>query len=312
MRRPRSELQRQDVYGPYSWKGQTLCCSWELGPRLHPASPQQRQPSKKVARWAWCKEHGRHPDDLAIRKSDYWPWLTSQPWYRDDVQLAELYPDAIANLLAVKSDRRHFFEKLINPGIPPSKGYAALTHILHQGWISTVLTTNFDRCLDHAAILNNKPHRLVSINTPDDYVMFSSVPHDPQIVFLHGSVKHYADKNLTAEVQTLDPALVSRLAPLLRDHPTIVVGYRGAEASVMNDLFMAQATSGGFLHGIYWCILDTEDDGALSPLVSELAEAIGSNFQLVPTAGFDALFESDLLVVCPRKNFTLAARGRRL
>ena len=143
---------------------------------------------EKAARWAWCKEHGRHPDDLAIRRSDYWPWLTAQAWYRPDVHIAELYPDAIDNLLAVKSDRRQFFEELINPGVRPSKGYEALTHILHQGWISTVLTTNFDQCLERSAILNNRPHRLVSINTPDDYVTFSSVPHDPQIVFLHGSV----------------------------------------------------------------------------------------------------------------------------
>ena len=250
---------------------------------------------ERVARWAWCKEHGRHPDDLAIRQSDYWPWLTMQPWYRPDVHPAELYPDAIDNLLAVKSDRRQFFEELINPGVPPSKGYEALTHILHQGWISTVLTTNFDQCLERSAILNNRPHRLVSINTPDDYVTFSSVPHDPQIVFLHGSVKRYTDKNLTAEVQTLDPDLVSRLAPLLRDHPTIVVGYRGAEASVMNGLFMAQATSGGFLHGIYWCVLENEIDDAPSPWVIRLAETIGSNFQIVPITGFDALFERDLL-----------------
>jgi hypothetical protein len=250
---------------------------------------------EKAARWAWCKENGRHPDDFAIRRSDYWPWFTAQHWYRSDAALAELYPDAIDNLLAVKSDRRQFFEKLINPGVPPSKGYEALTHILHQGWISTVLTTNFDQCLERAAILHNRPHRLVSISTPDDYVMFSSVPHDPQIVFLHGSVKHYTDKNLTAEVQSLDSALVGRLSPLLRDHPTIVVGYRGAEASVMNDLFMAQAHSGGFLHGIYWCVLDGDDSAALSPWIARLAGAIGSNFQLVPIAGFDALFERDLL-----------------
>ena len=250
---------------------------------------------EKAARWAWCKEHGRHPDDPAIRQSDYRPWLTTRPWYRSDVELAELYPVAIDNLLPVKSDRRQFFERLINPGVPPSKGYEALTHILHQGWISTVLTTNFDHCLERAAILHNRPHRLVSIDTPDDYVTFSSVPHDPQVVFLHGSVKHYTDKNLAAEVQTLDPALVSRLVPLLRDHPTIVVGYRGVEASVMNDLFLAQAASGAFRHGIYWCVLDTASASPLSPYAARLADTIGSNFQLVPISGFDALFAEDLL-----------------
>ncbi|HUN98344.1 MAG TPA: hypothetical protein VMU69_19175 [Bradyrhizobium sp.] len=65
----------------------------------------------------------------------------------------DLYPDAIENLLDVKSDCREFFEQLINPpGIPPSRGYVPLTQILRQGWISTVLTTNFDQCLERAAI----------------------------------------------------------------------------------------------------------------------------------------------------------------
>jgi hypothetical protein len=80
----------------------------------------------------------------------------------------------------VKSDRRKFFERLINPlNVPPSRGYIALTQILHLGRISTVLTTNFDQCLERARILNNRPHRLVSISTPADDVMFSSAPLVP-------------------------------------------------------------------------------------------------------------------------------------
>jgi hypothetical protein len=125
--------------------------------------------------------------------------------------------------------------------------------------------------------------------------MFNSAPQDPQLIFLHGSVKHYTDKNLTDEVQSLDAQLVDRLRPLLRDHPMIVVGYRGAEASVMNDLFLAQAGANGFLHGVYWCVVDSEQSGPLSSFVTRLAGAIGSNFQLVPIKGFDDLFEKQLL-----------------
>jgi SIR2-like domain len=258
--------------------------------------PAAEKTVEKVARWAWCKEHGRHPDDFTIRRSDYWPWLTAQPWIKERLSAADLYPDAIDNLLGVKSDRRDFFERLINPtNIPPSRGYVALTQILHQGWISTVLTTNFDECLQRAAILQNRPHRLVIISTPADYVMFHSAPHDPQLIHLHGSVKHYTDKHLTDEIQSLDPELVQRLRPLLRDHPVIVVGYRGTEASVMNDLFLAEASTGGLLHGVYWCVLEPDAGGPHSPLVLQLAETIHSNFQLVPIQGFDDLFEKDLL-----------------
>ena len=257
--------------------------------------PAAGQTVERVARWAWCKENGRHPDDFTIRRSDYWPWFVGLQWFRNDVPLAELYPITIDNLLGVKSDRREFFEKLINPNIPPSRGYTALTQILHQGWVSTILTPNFDECLERARVVHNRPHRLVSIRTPADYVMFNSAPQDAQIIFLHGSVSHYTDKNLTAEVQSLDPELIERLRPLLRDHPIIVVGYRGAETSVMNDLFLATARSSGFLHGVYWCTHGADSVGGPTPLLTQLADVIGSNFQFVPIAGFDDLFEKDLL-----------------
>jgi NAD-dependent SIR2 family protein deacetylase len=266
------------------------------GASINSGIPSAGKTVERVARWAWCKEHGRYHGDMSIRRSDYWPWLTAQSWYSPDLSDADLYPDAIDHLLGVKSDRREFFEQLINPpGVSPSRGYVALTQILHQGWISTVLTTNFDQCLERAAIQHNRPHRLVSISTPADYIMFSSAPQDPQLIFLHGSVKHYSDKNLTDEVQSLDAQIVDRLKPLLRDHPIIVVGYRGAEASVMNDLFLAHVNSGGFLHGVYWCVLESEVNGPFSPFVTKLANQIRSNFQLVPIKGFDDLFEKDLL-----------------
>jgi hypothetical protein len=63
----------------------------------------------------------------------------------------------------------------------------------------------------------------------------------------------------------------------------------------MNDLFLAEAETGGLLHGVYWCALDADVAGALSPMVTRLADAIHSNFQLVPIKGFDDLFEKDLL-----------------
>lgn len=258
--------------------------------------PAAHETVERIALWAWRKENGRHPDDITIRRSDWWPWLTAQPWYRADKFLADLYPDAVSRLLGVKRDRREFFEQLVNPRVSPSRGYNALTQLLHQGWISTILTTNFDKCLERAAVLNNRPHRLISISTPDDYIRFSSVPQDPQLIYLHGSVEHYSDKNLPDEIQSLHRPLVDRVAPLLRDHPVVVVGYRGAERSVMHDLFLEQAASGNaFLQGVYWCVRRGEQEKPLSPLVQQLARAIGTNFQLVPISGFDDLFERDLL-----------------
>src|SRR5438552_12755870 len=103
------------------------------------------------------------------------------------------------------------------------------------------------------------------------------------------------DRNLDHEVNELDAPIVQRLVPLLRDHPLIVVGYRGNEPSVMNGLLLEQiGATNTFAQGVYWCVRESDLQQPLSPLVKELATAIGTNFQVVPIAGFDELLQYDL------------------
>jgi hypothetical protein len=257
--------------------------------------PAAAATAEKAAKWAWCREYGRSPDDVRIQRSDYWPWLCQQSWFSEKAPLADQYPKIMERLLGVRKQRRDFFERLISPGVPPSAGYRCLARILNEGWISTVLTTNFDHRLEDATILENKPHFLVSIKTSDDLVRFNASPADPQLVYLHGSVEHYSDKNLDREVDSLEQGLIERLVPVLRDHPLIVVGYRGSEPSVMKGLLLEQrGPTNNFAHGVFWCVRENEMSSALSPLVHELGAAIDANFQIVPIKGFDELFQYDL------------------
>jgi len=107
----------------------------------------------------------------------------------------------------LQKDRRSFVENLINPQVHPNRGYRSLARLLQAGWIETVLTTHFDDCLHKAAILENKPHHLVKLRLPT--ILFSSAQllTTRSSSYLHGSVEHYTDKNLTNEVQTLDARL---------------------------------------------------------------------------------------------------------
>jgi len=45
--------------------------------------------------------------------------------------------------------------------------------------------------------------------------------------------------------------------PLLESTPLIVIGYRGAEPSIMESLLGA-ASGVKFRHGIYWCVRNAE------------------------------------------------------
>jgi SIR2-like domain/Putative ATP-dependent DNA helicase recG C-terminal len=243
-----------------------------------------------AARWAYCRSQGRSTEDPTVVRSDWMPWLHAHSWYRAESGPADNYSATIEHLLRPREDRKEFFLEVLRPGVPPSVGYERLADLLADGLVRTVLTTNFDEVLPDLCRSRNRPHHVEVIKTPADYTKLSTSPHYPQLIYTHGSVEHYTDKNLLEEVQHLEEGMVRRLVPLLRDHPLIVVGYRGAEPSVMRHLLLEQATEAdNYRHGIYWCFLGSADPSGLHPLVHEFADAIGGNFQIVPIDGFDEM-----------------------
>ena len=249
---------------------------------------------EKIARWGYCLDNGLEPKDPRPRRSDWYPWLRRQKWYREDWELVAHYPAAVENTLRPRQTRKDFFLDILKTQVEPSSGYKHLAELMAREHVRTVLTTNFDTILQDVCKANKRPHHIEVIQTTSDYTKLSTSLPYPQLVYLHGSVEHYTDKNTIAEInEGLHPDLVSKVMPLLRDHPLIVVGYRGAEPSIMKHLLIDNAVEAeGYRHGIYWCARNyTEDSDSLTPFVHELAGEIQANFQVVPIDGFDEVME---------------------
>ncbi len=250
---------------------------------------------EKIARWGYCKENSCSTEDPRIRRSDWYRWLESQDWYRQDWEKADNYPFAVENILQPREARKEFFLEILNTQVQPSKGYESMVELIARKFVRTVLTTNFDTILWDLCKANHRPHHIDVIQTVSDFITISTSPQRPQLIYLHGSVQHYTDKNTLAEInEELDAALVSKLLPLLSDHPLIVIGYRGAEPSVMRHLLTNHAEAAdNYRNGIYWCARNYEEEGpdSLAPFVRELASQIHSNFQVVPIDGFDNVME---------------------
>ncbi len=274
---------------------------------------------EEVAKWAYCRENGIDFNDPRLTMSDWKKWLTSFPWYTEDY--GELYPKIIEELLNPRQARKDFFLRIITPDIPASKGYEALAQLLHLNLIDTVLTTNFDNCLSIAKVQVRKPPVITEIKTPFDLSRaFSYSPRYPQLIYLHGSVEHYTDKNLIDEIKNLNQDIVTALKPLLKDRPLIVIGYRGAESSVMQDLLLNNLEfTNNFHQGIYWCILKRDfiniQAGKERPtsFFEKLSEEVKSNLHVVPIEGFDELMNNEVLgklnadEIDLRNVFTIAA-----
>jgi len=254
--------------------------------------PLAAEAVKRIARasYAWSVL-GRDEEDCNPLPSDWMPFLENQSWFiTDPDRFAENFPLAVEHLLTPREQRRKFLQRLVEAPNGVNEGYRALAQIMLRRLCWTVLTTNFDTLLSEA-LRELSPHvrEIVEINkSADDLVRFG-VFNQFQIVYLHGAVQFYRDLANNDETHRLADEVVTAVRPLLRDCPLIVVGYRGAEPSIMNHLLGEGVTEcQNYKNGIYWC---RQKDSQLHPGVQGLKNQIGSNFHEVEINGFDELMQ---------------------
>jgi hypothetical protein len=253
--------------------------------------PTAAEAVKQIARLAYSEQvlAGARPPER-VKPSEWEPWLRSFSWFLHGAdRLAENFPLVVDHLLTPAEFRKRVILDLMVARNGVSAGYKILSDFVMRGLVRTILTTNFDTCLTDA-LKERQPHirQVHEINrSPSDYAEFD-VFSKCQIVWLHGRAEQYSDKNSLGEVGTIDRELISLLRPLITASPIIVIGYRGAEPSVMEGLF-EQNKEGrlDFPHGVYWCLRRGETP---HPSVEALGRRLGSNFRLLEIEGFDELF----------------------
>lgn len=246
---------------------------------------------ERAVRWHYCLENGFSFDDPRIHLglSDWLPGMRNEPWFGNK-QLADAFFDVVHHLLRPRENRREFFRKIMNPLVPASIGCEKLVEFMAQGFVNTILTTNFDRVLPDLCRIHRRLHQVDVIENASTYRYLKTSPKYPIITYLYGSIEDYVDRFNKDDKVPLDDKLVSRIIPVLRDHPIIVIGYRGAEEVIMRDLLLNHAEElDNFEQGIYWCVQTNSAD--VHTFVKELAGAAQGNFQIVPVAGFDEMMQ---------------------
>ena len=250
--------------------------------------PMAHDMATLAARWATAMHKGWKTDDPRIRESDVQIFLRSQAWFTTNVTVEDFYQHSMRLLNSPRELRRRFLLHVLESVSEPSNGYHQLARLVKQRVIRTLLTTNFDDRFRTAF----GPGPLMTISEPSEHHRINTAPLHPQLIHLHGTADHYMDSIMEEEVQELDPNLSSQVFPLLRDHPLIVIGYRGAEPSIMRSLLLDRTTDARkFPQGIFWCILEGVAQESLSPMVKELAQELGDNFALVSISGFDQFMD---------------------
>lgn len=274
--------------------------------------PTAAEAVKQIGRLVYSERIlGRARPPERVKPTEWEPWLQSFQWFiHGPERLAENFPLLVEHLLTPAAFRKRVILELMRPRHGLSRGYGILSEFVMRGLVRNILTTNIDTCLPDA-LRERKPHirHVHEVNRhPGDYEQFN-VFNKCQIVWLHGRAEHYSDKNAAGEIGQLDQDLVALLRPVLDGAPIIVIGYRGAEPSIMEGLF-AQTRQGrlDFPHGVYWCVRKGETP---HPHVETLARRIGSNFHLLEIEGFDELF-SELSTELSEEDGYAGAQARGL
>lgn len=267
---------------------------WLLGggASIRSGIPLSAELAEKAARWEYCRRNGRLFEDTTLRRSDYLKWLQ-----RECPQLpalpGEQFRYLMRHLLLPRDNRREFLLHIVNSSVRASSGYERFVELMISKTVLTVLTTSFDSKLHRLCLNNPRLHHHDLIDHSGSYRQLTTSPRVPRIVQLYGTLDDYIDRFEGTQEDSLQPNLVHRLVPLLRDHPLIVVGYGGAEEAVMRHLLIEQIEEADyFQHGIFWCVADFVDGNEAPPLVRELASLIRGHFQVVPIRGFDELMET--------------------
>jgi len=253
--------------------------------------PTAAEAVKQIARRVFSERElvGARPPER-VKPTEWEPWLQNFPWFiHGSDRLAENFPLVVEHLLTPAEFRKRVLLDLMQPTNGISSGYRAIADFVMRGLVSTIMTTSFDPCLPDA-LRERQPHirQINEVNrSPGDTAQFD-IFNKCQVVWLHGRAEQYSDKNVAGEVGVPDPALVSLLRPLLDASPIIVVGYRGAEPSIMEGIF-GQLKQGrlDFPMGIYWCLRHGDTP---HPHVESLARRLGSNLTFISIDGFDELF----------------------
>jgi tetratricopeptide (TPR) repeat protein len=172
------------------------------------------------------------------------------------------YGDALECLLPRPQQRRGFLYKYLESATP-SSGYLGLAELARRRLWRLGLTTNFDDLVRQAMEQGDQRIRLREVAHDVAAADIEWPPEQPTLLKLHGDFLFDSIRNTTAELAGLASNQSERLRRAASDGGLVVVGYRGADASVMSVL---EALSDVPL-GLYWLHLPGE---ALHPRVEQL------------------------------------------
>jgi NAD-dependent SIR2 family protein deacetylase len=198
-------------------------------------------------------------------------------WYDTDDEYSNLFELVYDE----PSQRREYIEDCLKDATP-SWGYIYLVNLMRKHVFNTIFTTNFDDLLNEACYLYSTEVRPIVCAHDSSIRTIRMTSERPKIIKLHGDFLYDNIKNTVSELETLEANMRQKFKQYASEFGLIVIGYRGADRSVMDTLSLLLRDDTLFQYGVYWCIRKGSN---LSPKARSLLQY--RRFRSVEIDGFD-------------------------
>lgn len=219
--------------------------------------------------------------------------------YNSEIVLDMEYSYWFTKYSTASEDIHSFLTELMN-NKNPSEAYIFLADLFVNNMFSVAFTTNFDNLLGEALSLLGVRSKEIWFDTNEVDNTLSKT--SPNIVKLHGDYMYNNTKNLSSETRKLSLPLQYQMESVLSKGGLIVIGYSGADNSIMYTL---EKISEKYSFPLFWC--EIEDKISEDKIHWRARNLVlnSSNAYFVPIKNFDFLVEK------LRKNYILYAKLRK-
>ena len=153
-------------------------------------------------------------------------------WYEKEYGMKATYDEVLELLAKSSSERngllREFFEPTSEEqeeGVKtPTQAHKAIAELVYKGFIKVIITTNFDRLIEHALDTLNIQYQ--TLYHDSDIEGMKPIAHvDCTVIKVHGDYRDMRFKNITNELKDYSAELTSLLKQIFNDHGVIVSGW---------------------------------------------------------------------------------------
>jgi hypothetical protein len=170
-------------------------------------------------------------------------------WFRKSYGEEPDYSRVVDHLAATPAERQHLLKGYFEPTEEereqgkktPTAAHQAVARLAAKGYVTVIVTTNFDKLMERA--LEAEGVTPVVVSTPDAAEGAPPVQHaDCTVVKVHGDYLDARIKNTPAELASYDPRMDALLDEIFSDYGLIICGWSADYDLALREAFQRSRT----------------------------------------------------------------------